>query len=145
MRRIRGRDTKWEVLLRREIWKRGFRYRKHPKNVPGRPDIVLPKYRAVIFVNGCFWHGHGCHLFKMPDTRRDFWAAKIAANRRRDAEVRRQLEAAGWRWCTVWECALRGPRRLPVGEVVDRLVRWIEGTSPSCGIAGEGTDDRSPP
>lgn len=134
-----------EVLLRTELWKRGFRYRKHPKNVPGRPDIALPKYRAAVFVNGCFWHGHGCHLFKMPDTRREFWAAKIAANRRRDLEVRRQLEAAGWRWCTVWECALRGPGRRTPGQVVDTLAQWIEGTAPSCEIAGKGTGGGASP
>lgn len=81
----------------------------------------------------------------MPDTRREFWAAKIAANRRRDLEVRRQLEAAGWRWCTVWECALRGPGRRTVDRVVDELVRWIGGTSPSREIAGEGADAGSPP
>ncbi len=141
MSRIRGRDTKMEVLLRKELWKRGFRYRKHPKDVPGRPDIVLPKYRAAIFFNGCFWHGHDCPLFRMPGTRRDFWEAKISRNRERDAEVRRQLEAEGWRWCVVWECALRGMAKRPLDTVIDELGQWVKGSEPSCEIAGQGHRD----
>ena len=134
-----------EVLLRRELWKRGFRYRKHPKDVPGRPDIVLPRYRAAIFFNGCFWHGHGCDLFRMPGTRREFWSTKIARNRERDREVREELSALGWRWCDVWECALRGRTRRPVGEIVDLLAGWIRSSSPYCEISGGERAHAGPP
>jgi DNA mismatch endonuclease (patch repair protein) len=122
---IRGRNTRPEISIRRALHALGFRYRIHKLDVPGKPDIVLPRYRAAVFVNGCFWHGHDCPLFRLPGTRRDFWQQKISRNIARDAEVRRQLDAEGWRHVTVWECAIRGPARLGLDETIRRLASWI--------------------
>lgn len=101
---IRGKDTKPEMLVRRALHKAGFRYRLHVKDLPGRPDIVLPKYRTVIFVHGCFWHGHDCKHFKWPKTRAEFWRKKIEGNVTRDRIAVSELERRGWRVITIWEC-----------------------------------------
>lgn len=108
MSRIRGSNTKLEVLVRKGLHARGLRYRLGGAKLPGRPDIVLPKYRTVVFVHGCFWHGHDCPLYRLPKTRPEFWADKIGKNKVRDLRVAKELEAAGWRVLTVWECSLRG-------------------------------------
>lgn len=108
MSRIRSENTKPEILLRRSIWRLGFRYKINDKKLPGKPDIVLPKYRTVVFIHGCFWHGHnGCITSHTPKTNTDFWTAKITRNQQRDQEVWRQLEAKGWAVIIVWECQLR--------------------------------------
>ena len=105
---IRGKDTKPEILVRRYLHGRGFRYSLARRDLPGRPDLVLARYNAVVFVHGCFWHGHaGCRFATMPATRRDFWKAKLTANASRDERVERELQSAGWRVAVVWECALR--------------------------------------
>jgi DNA mismatch endonuclease (patch repair protein) len=122
---IRGRDTGPERLIRGALHRLGFRFRLHAKSVPGRPDLVLPRYGAAVFVHGCFWHGHDCSLFHLPGTRRSFWRAKIGRNAERDAEVAVQLEQQGWRQLTIWECAFRGPGRIGVEETVRRAARWI--------------------
>ena len=106
---IRGRNTRPELVIRKALHARGFRYRLHVAGLPGKPDIVLPRFRAVIFVHGCFWHGHDCPLFRLPATRSEFWEAKISRNRERDREVLGALKTTGWRCLTVWECAIRGP------------------------------------
>lgn len=104
---IRGRDTKPELIVRRYLFGRGFRYRLNHPRLPGHPDIVLRKYRTVIFVNGCFWHGHkGCRYFTVPKSNTDFWLAKISRNAERDRSVQQQLAAMGWHCVTVWECQL---------------------------------------
>ena len=104
---IRGRDTKPELIVRRYLFGRGFRYRLNHPRLPGHPDIVLRKYRTVIFVNGCFWHGHkGCRYFTVPKSNTDFWSAKISRNAERDRSVQEQLAAMGWHCVTVWECQL---------------------------------------
>ena len=109
MSRIRGKNTKPEILVRRGLHARGFRFRLQDKKLPGRPDIVLPKYGVVIMVNGCFWHGHkGCRYAIKPKTNVEFWEAKIARNRHRDEVTNAHLEALGWHVITVWECELRG-------------------------------------
>lgn len=122
---IRSKDTSPELKVRREIHRRGFRFRLHSSALAGRPDIVLPKYRAVILVNGCFWHRHGCHLFKWPVTDRERWRAKLDRNVVRDAENLKALRRLGWRVLVVWECALKGPNRLGVVAVGDIVERWI--------------------
>lgn len=105
---IRGRDTRPEIVVRRHLHALGFRYRLHQKDMPGTPDIVLPKYRAAIFVHGCFWHGHpGCRFATVPATRTQFWKSKISANQMRDSAAAFMLLESGWRVATVWECALR--------------------------------------
>lgn len=105
---IRGRDTKPELLVRHYLFAHGFRYRLNHPRLPGHPDIVLRKYRTVVFVNGCFWHGHeGCRYYRLPKTNADFWKKKIERNRERDMEEQRQLAAMGWHSITVWECQLK--------------------------------------
>ena len=105
---IHSASTKLELILRRELWHYGFRYRVNDKRLPGHPDIVLPKYRTVIFVHGCFWHGHkDCKYYTVPKTNTEFWRAKVARNQERDQEVWRKLEAKGWSVIIVWECELK--------------------------------------
>lgn len=105
---IRSKDTKPEILVRKYLFARGFRYRLNDPRLPGHPDLVLRKYRTVIFVNGCFWHGHeGCRFFRLPQTRTDYWRAKITRNKKRDAEEQRELALMGWHCVTVWECQLK--------------------------------------
>ena len=109
MSRIRGKNTKPEILVRKGLHARGFRFRLHNKKLPGSPDIVLPKYGVAIMVNGCFWHGHkGCRYANEPKSNVDFWQAKIARNRHRDEVTTAHLEALGWHVITIWECELRG-------------------------------------
>lgn len=121
---IRGRNTKPEILIRRLLHRRGFRFRLDVRELPGRPDIVLPRYRAAIFVHGCFWHGHDCPLFKWPQTRPEFWREKIARNRTNDAKALAALAAQGWRIAIVWECAIRGADR-DVGALIEQLETWL--------------------
>lgn len=125
MQRVRGRDTKPEMLLRRGLHAKGFRYRLHERNLPGRPDLVFPRYGAVVFVHGCFWHGHGCSRFRWPATRREFWERKIEANRARDARAIDALKKAGWRVLVVWECALRGPQRWSHEEIFEEVGTFL--------------------
>jgi DNA mismatch endonuclease, patch repair protein len=102
---IRGRDTRPELRVRRFLHARGYRYRLHDPRLPGRPDVVLPRFRTVVFVHGCFWHQHsGCHLATSPDTNADFWSAKLTANAERDLRQQDVLRKAGWRVEVVWEC-----------------------------------------
>ena len=122
---IRSKDTKPEMIVRKGLWKRGFRYRLNHKRLPGHPDLVLRKYRTCIFVNGCFWHGHGVALplmnseerivnsecCKIPKTNREFWVAKIRRNKERDKEEQRKLAAMGWHCITVWECEQKPSKR----------------------------------
>lgn len=125
MSRIHGRDTKPEMFVRRGLHASGFRYRLQDRQLPGRPDLVFPRYHAVIFVHGCFWHGHDCPMFKLPATHREFWDAKIASNRSRDERTITVLLESGWRVATVWECSLRGSRRLPEDEVLRRCQTFL--------------------
>ena len=112
MSKIRGKDTKIELLVRKYLFSEGFRYRLNEKRLPGRPDIVLPKYRTVIFVNGCFWHGHKyCKYSQLPKTNTSFWIQKIEKNRERDDASFRQLEALQWNVIVVWECELKNGKR----------------------------------
>ena len=105
---IHSTSTRPELKLRHTLWHHGFRYRMNDKRLPGKPDIVLPKYRAIIFIHGCFWHGHnGCKYYTIPKTNTDFWTAKVARNQERDQRVWRELEAAGWSVIIVWECELK--------------------------------------
>ena len=107
MSRIRGKDTKPEILVRKYLFSEGFRFRKNDKRYPGHPDIVLPKYKTVVFVNGCFWHGHeGCKYYTVPKTNTEFWVAKVRRNQERDRADAEALEAMGWTVITVWECQL---------------------------------------
>lgn len=104
---IRGKDTRPEIIVRQALHRAGFRFRLHRKDLPGKPDLALPKYHTIIFVHGCFWHGHGCRHFKIPKTRTDFWLDKIMTTARRDRQQEDALRAAGWTVFTVWECDIR--------------------------------------
>lgn len=110
MQAIRGKDTKPEMIVRKYLFAHGFRYRLHDRRLPGTPDIVLPRYRCVVFVHGCFWHGHDCPAFHWPRTNAGFWREKINRNKERDAAVEEALKGLGWRVETVWECDLHGER-----------------------------------
>lgn len=123
---IRSRDTLPEISIRKALHRRGFRYSLHCVNVPGKPDLVLRSRAAVIFVHGCFWHGHDCPLFRLPSTRPDFWRTKINANRRRDKYVSTQLSDLGWRQLVIWECAMRGRGADSVESIADRAAAWLE-------------------
>ena len=116
---IRGRDTKPEIMVRKYLHAQGLRYRIAPKNLPGKPDIVLPKYRTVVFAHGCFWHRHhGCRYAATPASNKDFWQIKFDQNLARDARVRSQLTEQGWRVLIVWECEVNTERlQLLVGEI----------------------------
>lgn len=138
---IKGKNTKPELALRRALHARGFRYRLHSRKVHGRPDLVLPKHRAVIFVHGCFWHRHeGCRYATTPATRVAFWQAKFDANVARDSAVRDALLAAGWRVATIWECALRKPEK--VAAAADQLSTWLLSETETLEL---GERDVSPP
>ena len=123
---VRSKDTKPEMVVRKYLWSRGFRYRVNNPRLPGHPDIVLRKYRTCIFVNGCFWHGHeGCKYFRMPKTNTEFWERKISRNRERDREEQKLLARMGWHCITVWECELKGERREKTLESLEYTLNHI--------------------
>ncbi len=132
---IRGRNTKPEILVRSLLHRQGFRFRLHVGNLPGKPDIVLRRFHAIIFVHGCFWHGHDCRFFKWPRTRPAFWRKKIKGNHANDLKIRKKLRGAGWRVGIVWECALRD-RSNSLEDVQSRIVRWLASDKPILEIRG---------
>jgi len=122
---IRGTNTRPELLIRKELFARGYRYRLNDKRLPGKPDLVLKKYRAVIFVHGCFWHRHNCPLFKWPSTRAEWWKEKLEGNRLRDQRQLSELQELGWRTLVVWECALKGKLRLQPEGLFEQIEGWL--------------------
>lgn len=127
MSRIKGKNTKPEELVRKYLFSQGFRYRKNDKRLPGSPDIVLPKYKTVIFVNGCFWHGHeGCKHFVWPKSNEEFWKNKIETNIARDKKKTQVLEELGWRVIVVWECELK---KATINETVKKLIDELSESS----------------
>jgi DNA mismatch endonuclease, patch repair protein len=136
MSRIRARNTKPELLLRSGLHGRGLRFRLHRRDLPGCPDLVFPRFRTVIFVHGCFWHRHQCHLFKMPQTRPDFWRKKIEANVARDKLVIARLHHQKWRVLVIWECAIRGKRRLEIERVLDVTEAFLLGAKGLASVTG---------
>jgi DNA mismatch endonuclease (patch repair protein) len=139
---IRSANTRPEIAIRSALHAKGFRYRLHPRNLPGKPDMAFPRYRTALFVNGCFWHGHDCHLFRVPGTRTDFWSGKIQRNRERDAVVRQQLQAQGWRVLTIWECAIRGREAKGLPRVVAEAAKWLKSAETVCDIRGGASGAR---
>lgn len=133
---IKAKNTKPEMVIRKGLHALGFRYRLHDKILAGKPDLVFPSYRAVIFVHGCFWHAHHCHLFRWPSTRKEFWEEKISGNARRDDQNSVALENIGWRVLIIWECALRGPTRLPADQVIEKAAAWLRTETESSEIEG---------
>lgn len=134
---IKGKDTWPELIIRQGLHRRGFRFRLHAKSLPGRPDLTLSRYNAVVFVNGCFWHGHLCRLFKWPKSRTEFWVDKIHANVARDVANRQLLRSSGWRVATIWECALKGPGKLPIDKVLNDVSGWLRRVEPEIEIEGQ--------
>ncbi|MCF1183580.1 very short patch repair endonuclease [Marichromatium gracile] len=126
MSRIKGKNTKPEMLIRRGLHARGLRYRLHDRSLPGRPDLVFRKYSTAVFIHGCFWHAHGCAMSKLPTTRQDFWEVKLAANAARDRKAVDTLQSNGWRVLIIWECSLRGPQRWKEGALLDRVADFIQ-------------------
>lgn len=125
MRAIRAKNTTPEMQVRRLLFARGFRFRLHVKTLPGSPDVVMTKRKVAVFIHGCFWHGHGCHLFKVPATRTDFWMTKIQANRDRDYRAETELLSSGWRILNIWECSLKGRLKKSENEVIEQAAAWI--------------------
>jgi len=126
MSRVQQRNTKPELVLRRALHARGLRYRLHDRKLPGSPDLVFPKFKAVVFVHGCFWHAHeNCKYATVPSSRREFWTTKLATNRARDERCRQALEQGGWRVLVVWECVIKGPGAAKPADVAVRIEQWL--------------------
>lgn len=131
---IRSKNSRPELVIRRYLHANGFRFRLHKRDLPGRPDLVLPRWKVVVFVHGCFWHGHaGCRYFRWPATRVDFWKKKISLNVERDRRAEDSLRTLGWRLAIVWECALREKPDSALGD----LSRWIRSSSKELEIFSE--------
>jgi len=123
---IKNKNTKPEILVRKELFANGFRYRLYNGKLPGKPDMVFKKYMAVVFVHGCFWHGHDCRYFVWPKSNREFWRTKINGNKKNDKKVIRELHDMGYRICIVWECITRDQVLFP--KAMRKLVKWLPGS-----------------
>lgn len=137
---IRSKNTKPELLIRKSLHGQGFRYRLHDKKLPGKPDIVLPRYHAVILIHGCFWHGHDCNLFKWPSSNESFWKEKITRNKSVDERSYQNLQNAGWKILTIWECSMKGKQRRPVEQIVADVVKWLKTSTCNTEIRGGNTE-----
>ena len=125
---ILSKDTKPEKLIRSALHRAGFRYRICDKRYPGKPDLIFPRYYAVIFINGCFWHAHeNCQYFVFPKSNQDFWKNKFTRNKERDAEIIKYYQEQCWRICVVWECAIRGKKsKQKIEKVTEQIIQWLE-------------------
>ena len=133
---IRGRDTGPELRVRRVLHGLGYRFRLHRKDLPGSPDVVLPKHKVAIFIHGCFWHKHGCRSFRWPETRQDFWRGKLQTNQSRDIACEAALREAGWRVLTIWECAIMGKARRSTEAVISLTIEWLNSEAEIGSIEG---------
>ncbi|WP_370647605.1 very short patch repair endonuclease [Rhodohalobacter sp. 614A] len=124
MSKISGKETKPEIIVRKYLFSKGFRYLKNDKRYPGTPDIVLPKYKVVVFVHGCFWHGHDCKRGTLPETRKEFWEKKITGNKQRDKQNKEALQEQGWQVLTVWGCEIKN--KSDRFERLEKLVQEIK-------------------
>lgn len=122
---IRSKDTRPEILIRKALFRKGFRYALGGAGLPGKPDLVFKKFKAVVFINGCFWHGHECHLFKWPSSNSEFWRKKIGANVVRDRANYEACLGLGYRVAIVWECAIKGKFKRPLAGVISMLIDWL--------------------
>ncbi|USD38005.1 very short patch repair endonuclease [Ferrimonas sp. SCSIO 43195] len=138
MRAIRSKNTKPEVYIRKLLHRIGFRFRIHPSNLPVKADIFLPRYNAVIWINGCFWHAHDCYLFKYPTTNPEFWREKLDTNKARDVEKAKLIAQLGFKQLTVWECSLKGKKRMSEVDLMERLEEWILAIDYNCEIDNKG-------
>ena len=142
MSRVGQRDTGPEMVIRRALHRLGFRYRLHDKKLPGSPDLVFPRFNAVIFVHGCFWHSHGCKLSTIPATRQDFWSDKFEANKVRDQRNTDLLLSQGWRVLVVWQCAVKGKTEEEVAATVSRVKKWLHSAEECGAIPGAPGEKR---
>ena len=136
---VQAKNSKLEYEIRKILFAKGFRYRTHERRLPGKPDIVLPKYTAVIFVHGCFWHYHGCTRSKIPDTRREWWQKKLDDNRKRDTRNTEELINKGWRIVTIWECSVRRSgidRQKSLEDVCLQVIRFLRSDCASLELSG---------
>lgn len=135
---IRSKDTKPEIALRRCLFGLGYRYRLHQRDLPGKPDMVFQKYRAAVFVNGCFWHHHECRDVKMPVARRTWWRKKLEGNRNRDVAALKNLHDMEWRTCVVWECSIRRKKEpdAAIRKVAGHISRFLRSKSKAAVISG---------
>ena len=133
---IGGKNTKPELILRSALHRTGFRFRLHRRDLPGRPDLFFPKHRAALFIHGCFWHWHDCHLFKWPSSREEFWREKINGNAERDRRQVALLKDTGIRVGVVWECALKGRTRLQLDDVIAACSQWLASEEPRFNLHG---------
>ena len=145
MSRVGSKDTKPELLIRKGLHAKGFRYRLHVKDLPGKPDMVFPRYKSVIEINGCFWHGHSCPMCRIPSSNTEYWNRKIAKNLERDISNRQYLVDAGWRVLTIWECALSGKGKLELNQVIALASEWLLSTKSVCEIVGKMSYAKAPP
>jgi len=129
MSKIKGKDTRPELVVRRALHRLGYRYRLHRKDLPGRPDMIFPSCKAVIFVNGCFWHAHDCGLFRLPKTHTGFWKNKISKNVERDKKNIQLLKEQGWRVLIVWECSIKRKKDEDISGVIRSICDWLESPS----------------
>jgi DNA mismatch endonuclease, patch repair protein len=138
---VRSKNSKAELEIRRRLFRLGFRYRLHLPSLPGKPDMVFRKYRAVIFVNGCFWHNHDCSRGNLPETRRGWWKQKLNENRKRDVRVLQKLHSIGWRTLVIWECSFRffskELRNKSFNKIIARAVRFLNSTEAQVVISGK--------
>ncbi len=139
MKSIKCKNTKPEMSVRCELHKRGYRYRANDHRLPGRPDIVLPKYNSILFIHGCYWHAHTCDLFKVPKSNRDFWLRKFSENVKRDSENIIKLQSLGWRVGIIWECALReSSRNYEAKKIIYDIECWLKGDRQAIEITKDG-------
>ncbi len=133
---IPAKDTVPELMIRKSLHQRGYRYRLHEKLLPGKPDLVFRRFNAVIFVNGCFWHGHDCHHFRMPSSNNAYWSNKIERNKRRDLRNRELLADMNWRILTVWECGMKGKGKLEFETLITTIENWLCSENETLDIRG---------
>ncbi len=122
---IRGKDTRPELIVRKALYHRGFRYRLHRSDLAGKPDLTFPKHKAVIFINGCFWHQHNCEMFKWPKSNEEFWREKLVKNRLRDQQNHHLLSLGGWKIFAIWECSIRGRSNDDINRMLDDVSDWL--------------------
>ena len=122
MSRIHSKDTKPELIIRKFLWEQGYRYRLQRKDLPGKPDIVLPKFNLAIFVNGCFWHMHKCKKFILPSTNTEFWYEKLTQNKKRDTKNYKKLKRVGWNYIVIWECQLLSNKERRLKKLIDSIL-----------------------
>ena len=136
MSKIKGKNTSIEIKIRKALFSKGYRYRIYDKKLPGHPDMAFPKFHAVIFINGCFWHAHDCRRFKIPDTNKEFWVRKFENNKLRDIRTTKDLLEIGWRVLIVWECSLKGKGKKNLDTLIGQIESWLSGSTDYAEISG---------